>query len=86
MTNSRTIIQEAAPDNMRARMLASFQLGIMGFGPLGSLLTGFIIEAVGARNAMYFPGIGMGAVLVLVAIFTGMWSLTDRDTAKSVTH
>lgn len=86
MTNSRTIIQEAAPDEMRARMLASFQMGIMGFGPLGSLITGFVIEAVGARNAMFVPGVGMGAVLVLIAMFTGLWSLTNQDTARSITH
>lgn len=85
MTISRTIIQEAAPDAMRARMLASFQLGIMGFGPLGAFLTGFIIEAYGPQRAMFFPGIGMATVLVLVALFTGMRHLTNTDTAKSVT-
>lgn len=82
MTMSRTIIQEAAPDNMRARMLASFQLGIMGFGPLGSFLTGFVIEAVGAQNAMFVPGVGMASVLVLVALSTRLWKLTNQDTAR----
>ncbi len=86
MTMSRTIIQEAAPDKMRARMLASFQLGIMGFGPLGSFLTGFVIEAVGPQNAMFIPGFGMGAVLVLVALFTSLWGLTNRDTEKPITQ
>lgn len=85
MTMSRTIIQEAAPDEMRARMLASFQLGIMGFGPLGSFLTGFVIEVVGARSAMYIPGVGMGCVLVFVGLFTSMPNLTNEDTARSVT-
>lgn len=85
MTVSRTIIQEAAPDNMRARMLASFQLGIMGFGPLGSFLTGFIIEGFGPQKAMFFPGIGMALVLVFVGLFTGLRSLTNADTARSVT-
>jgi MFS family permease len=82
MTTSRTIIQEAAPENMRARLLASFQMGIMGFGPLGSLVTGFVISAVGVRQAMLVPGIGMTVVLGLVVIFSGLRTLTNADTAK----
>lgn len=82
MTMSRTIIQEAAPIDMRARLLASFQLGIMGFGPLGALLTGVVIHALGPQKAMFVPCIGMGVTLALVVATTPLWKLTDAATAQ----
>ena len=82
MTMSRTIIQEAAPDAMRARLLAAFQMGIMGFGPFGSLLTGFVINLYGPKNAMFVPFVGMGLTLLVVTVTTGIWSITDQDTKQ----
>lgn len=82
MTLSRTIIQEAAPNAMRARLLAAFQMGIMGFGPFGSLITGFVIDLYGAQKAMYVPFVGMGITLLIVITTTGIWGITDKATAR----
>ena len=83
MTMSRTIIQEAAPDDMRARLLAAFQMGVMGFGPIGSLVTGYVIDLYGPQKAMLLPCIGMGLTLLIVLSTTGIWSITDKATARS---
>src|SRR5690606_22138840 len=55
MSQSRAIVQESASDALRARMLAGFNLGTMGGGPIGSLLTGYVIRWLGPIDAVLVP-------------------------------
>lgn len=75
MTISRSIVQETATDDMRARMLAGFTLGTMGGGPIGSFLTGYAIHWLGPLNAVLLP-CGLMVVLWLsIFFFTPLWHM-----------
>ncbi len=81
LTLSRGIVQEVAPAQFRARILAIYQLGFSGGMPLGSLMMGFLIEAYGPHNAVFIPAAAMATVLTLMTWRSRLWSL-DQMTAK----
>ena len=62
-----SLVQLIAPDRMRGRVMSIYMVAFRGGMPLGNLVTGFIIDEVGAPIAI---GIN-GALLALVA----MWFL-----------
>lgn len=72
MTTSRLIIQESAPAEYRARVLAAFQMGIMGGAPIGALLTGLLTEFVPPQPAMLIPAVLMASIVLLMAFLTPM--------------
>lgn len=78
ITVGRTVVQEAAPASHRARVLAAFQLGFMGGGPLGAFSIGFIVDRFGAHTAALFPAAGMIITLVALRVFTKLWTLEAR--------
>jgi len=59
MTMSRTIMQEQAPASHQSRIMAALTLVTTGGGPLGALLTGQAIAAVGVRGAVLLPILGV---------------------------
>lgn len=65
MNCSRTLFQQAAPPERRARVLSVNQLGFMATAPLGSLLAGFVSGLVGPLPTLVLFGTGM---LLLVAV------------------
>jgi MFS family permease len=75
MSMSRTIVQEAAPPAFRARVMSVYSLGMMGGMPIGSVATGYIVNAVGAQNAALVPVIGMAIVVAAVAARSDLWRL-----------
>ncbi len=72
---SRGIVQAAAPEAHRARLLALFALGVMGGVPLGSLLAGWCAELLGLRGAVLVPVGGMLLVLVTLRLGSRLWWL-----------
>ena len=75
MSQSRSIVQAAAVGPMRGRILAGFQMGMMGGGPLGSLLIGFVIQWLGVLDAVLVPVVCMAALWVTVFFTTPLWRL-----------
>lgn len=73
ITQGRTIVQLAAPESHRARILALFQLGIMGGAPVGAVVIGYIASVVGARTSAIYPALAMLAVLVFLLLRSTMW-------------
>lgn len=67
MNCSRTLFQEAAPPERRARVLAVNQLGFMATGPLGALLAGFAAGLLGPLPTLLLFGAAMLALVALVA-------------------
>ena len=67
---SRTIFQEHAPAAYRGRVLAVYQLGFTGGGPIGAFASGFAISAWGL-GATFFIGASSMALMVI-----GMATLT----------
>ena len=63
MTMGRTIVQLAAPESHRARVLAFYQLGFSGGAPIGSLLMGFLVGGLGIHQAVLVPAFVMVGVV-----------------------
>lgn len=75
MTQSRAVVQEFAEPHMRARLIAAFQLGSMGGGPIGAVLTGYVISWLGPLDAVLVP-VGLMVILWLsIFFFTPLWKL-----------
>lgn len=73
MIQGRTIVQLAAPDTHRGRLLAIYQLGLMGGAPLGALVMGYVAAAAGPRPAVVYPAIAMLAVLAFLLLRSRLW-------------
>ena len=67
---SRTLFQQAAPQQGRGRVLAIYQLGFTGGGPAGALLAGFGAEAVGLHTTLVFSSCGMLVIVAAMALFS----------------
>lgn len=59
INSSRTLVQEAAPSEARGRVLAAYQIGFVGGGPIGTLLAGVLSETVGPLVTLAIAGLGM---------------------------
>jgi MFS family permease len=62
---SRSVFQEQASSENRARVLAVYQLGIMAGGPIGSLASGFASAWVGPHATLLMAA---GAMLSVLAV------------------
>jgi len=73
MTQGRTIVQIAAPETHRARILSMFQLGLMGGAPVGALLIGYLAALTGPRQAAVYPAACMLVVLAALLTRSRLW-------------
>jgi MFS family permease len=77
MTMARTIVQELAADGIRSRVMAFFSLSFLGAGPIGALLSGYLVDRVGAGHALMVSAAAMACVLVAVALLSNLWRLAN---------
>ena len=75
MTQSRAVVQEFAEPHIRARLISAFQLGTMGGGPIGALLTGYVIKYLGVLDAVLVPVALMVVLWLSIFFFTPLWAL-----------
>jgi MFS family permease len=75
MTQSRAVVQEFASPHMRARLISAFQLGSMGGGPIGALLTGYVIKYLGPLDAVLVPVALMVVLWLSIFFFTPLWRM-----------
>ena len=73
MTQARTIVQSAAPESHRARILSLFQLGLMGGAPVGALVIGYLSALTGPHGAAVYPAAGMLLVLAGLLVRSRLW-------------
>jgi MFS family permease len=73
MTQARTLVQSAAPETHRARILSLFQLGLMGGAPVGALLIGYLAAVTGPRGAAVYPAACMLLVLAGLLLRSRLW-------------
>ena len=57
MLNSNTTVQLIAPDRIRGRVMSVYSMVLLGSGPLGAYLSGFLIDALGARWGVAVMGL-----------------------------
>lgn len=79
MAMSRTILQERAPATHQARVMAALALATLGGGPLGSLIMGLAVGAVGARFAVLLPVLCVALITVAVLATHSIWRLRSRS-------
>lgn len=75
MTQGRTVVQIVAPATHRARLMALFQLGLGGGGPIGAFLTGSICAAWGLRAALLLPALAMVLLIAFVLLRSRLWTM-----------
>ena len=73
LTQARTIVQMAASEARRGRLLATYQLAITGGAPVGAVLMGYLSGFVGPRRAVLWPAATMLLVLVFLLARTRLW-------------
>lgn len=81
MTQSRTVVQVASAPSHRARLMALFQLGLNGGGPIGAIVAGAIgASPWGVPAALILPAMGMASLTAFVIIRSSLWTLrADHD-------
>ena len=79
LTQGRTILQIVAPATHRARLMSLFQLGLGGGGPVGAFLAGSLAALLGLKLAMVLPAIAMAVLIVIVLVFSRVWSMRTVD-------
>jgi MFS family permease len=75
MTMSRTVMQELAPEDQRARMMAFYSFSFMGSGPIGALLCGFLVDLLGAPMTLIICPTLMMLVSITMSFKSTLWSL-----------
>lgn len=75
MTQSRTVVQVIASATHRARLMALFQLGLSGGGPIGAFLTGSICAVWGLEAAMLLPALAMILLIGFVLVRSRLWTM-----------
>jgi MFS family permease len=76
---SFTLIQQAAPDDVRARVFGALEGAAITSGALGALLGGFLVEAIGTSATL----LGIGLVLQVQAL--ALWRPLGRLGASAAT-
>ena len=74
MTLARTIVQESATAEFRARIMSVYSLGLLGSAPIGALILGSLIDSLGILNAL-LPAISISIGLFMYGIiFTNVYN------------
>jgi len=69
MITCNTTLQLSAPDEMRGRVMGLYSMAFVGFGPLGSFLSGVLAHYQGAPRAVCIGAVICGTV----ALALGVW-------------
>ena len=67
-TLARSIVQESASEQYRARILSVYSLGFIGSAPIGALMLGWMIDIIGILNAL-LPAMFISFALFLYGVF-----------------
>lgn len=78
MSMSRTILQERAPASHQSRVMAAHSLAAAGAGPLGSVISGLAVGAVGARWAVLLPVLGVVTTVACVLATHSVWHVRTQ--------
>ena len=71
----RTLFQERASAANRARVLSVYTLGVMGGGPIGSILSGALVTPLGLHGTLAFDAAAALSVTLCVVLTTRLLSL-----------
>ncbi len=78
MTMSRTIMQEQAPDAQRGRVMGFYSFSFMGAGPLGALLSGYLVEQFGPQMALLIAASIMFVFILVIGLQSSLWRMKNE--------
>ena len=78
MSMARTIMQEQAPRDQRGRVMAFFSFSFMSSAPLGTMLSGLMVEWWGAERALVVCAVAMLAAITAVGFASRLWWMDAR--------
>ena len=78
MSMTRSIIQQAAPESHRARVLSVFLLCMFGGAPVGSLVGGFLARSFGPLDAMLIAMVASLSMILAFTLLSSLWSLKSE--------
>ncbi|MDP4911784.1 MAG: hypothetical protein NWR09_07835, partial [Pseudomonadales bacterium] len=79
MSMGRTIMQEAAPEALRARVMSVFSLANMGGLPLGAVALGYCAAAFGPLNCLLIAVAGVWLTALVVLWRSNLWLLASES-------
>ena len=79
MSMGRTIMQEAAPEAVRARVMSVFSLANMGGLPLGAVALGYCAAAFGPLNCLLIAVAGVWLTALVVLWRSNLWLLASES-------
>ena len=80
---SRTLMQQLAPADQRARVMSFYSLSFLGAAPLGALLVGYLASLYGPQQAIVTAALAMLLVLIMVALVSPMWNDKLSEVAET---
>ena len=78
MTMARTIVQEQSDEHQRGRMMGFYAFSFMGSGPIGALLSGYLVTWFGPSITLAIASLSMFVVVVLVGTRSNLWHLSSK--------
>jgi MFS family permease len=75
MTMGRSIVQEAAPPELAARLVSIYGFAMSAGMPIGSIGIGKAVDAFGTLNAALLPAAGMALTILVVHLTSDCWRL-----------
>ncbi len=78
MTMSRTIMQEQAPDAQRGRVMGFYSFSFMGAGPIGALLSGYLVREYGPQMALIISASIMFVFILVVGLQSSLWRMKNE--------
>ncbi|ODS24488.1 hypothetical protein AB835_03330 [Candidatus Endobugula sertula] len=72
----RTILQSLAPEALRGRMIAIYQLALFGSASLGALFAGYMIEIIGVLNVLTLSGFTSLLFFIATLLTRSLWNVT----------
>ena len=82
MTMARTIMQEQSDEHQRGRMMGFYAFSFMGSGPIGALLSGYLVAWFGPSTSLAIASLCMFVVVVLVGTQSNLWHLSHKAKAS----
>ena len=82
MTMARTIMQEQSDEHQRGRMMGFYAFSFMGSGPIGALLSGYLVGWFGPSTSLAIASLCMFVVVVLVGTQSNLWHLSHKAKAS----
>jgi MFS family permease len=73
MPMSRTLMQELAPPEQRARVMSFYAFSFMGAGPLGTMFCGYLSEVYGPQVAIQVAASLMLSVVIIMSLVSKLW-------------